>query len=285
MVPYTHYPNAAYVSKLANNLMNYGSGPDDITARIGRPEAALLKALGGSGQRDAMGMVHYANEGAQGSMGGGGTGGPGGGNAGANGGGGGMGGGGGAGGGGHGDMGGLGYGPTGLRGPLGPTGLAGQALNGGTFAGNPNAGPPTMGSDTSISHNVAASMGYTPDQFAQGATNLGQAVTDSYHNGPFSSFGAFAGNFIGLDQNLVNQPFGAYVNGLDKASWGFDPAGPLGSLLGMGIGAPLLGSATDALSSYFGRPMEVGLNGNPAMGYGPHGSGGAGGLVTGGHRW
>lgn len=281
--PYTHYPNAAYVSRLANNLMSRGSGPDTITARIGQPEAQLLQALGGSGQRDAMGMVHYANEGNQGSGGmGGGTGGPGGGNAGANGGGGGGSGGGGMGGQGGGN--GMGYGPTGLRGPLGPTGLAGQALNGGTFAGNPNAGPAPMGNDTSVSHDVAASMGYSPDQFSQGATNLGQAVTNSYHNGPFSSVGNFFGSLVGLNQNLVNQPFGSYVNGLNQASWGFDPAGLAGSAIGLGIGAPLLGGLFDGISGYLGRPAEIGLSANPGMGYGPHGSGGAG-LIGGGNRW
>lgn len=270
------------VKRVASKLASFGQDGDNILAHISSDEARLLKSRGGSGKLNSLtGLPSFANEGAQGHMGGGGTGGPGGGNAGANGGGGNGGGNGGGAGGSHGDgpvAGGVS--PTGLRGDLGEGGLPIRS-EGNTFAGNPNPmGTPGM-SDSSVSHDVAASMGLSPDAMTQGAVNLGKAVTDSYHNGPLSSMGAFAGSLFGFNQNLVNQPFGSYVNGLDSASWGFDPAGLIGSAVGLATGVPMLGTAADMVSDYFGRPMEVGLSANPSQGWGPHGAGGGGALVSG----
>lgn len=272
--------------KVAAAIAALGQHGDTMLAHIGPSEARLLKSRGGSGKLNPLtGLPSFANEGAQGNSGGGGTGGPGGGNAGANGGGGNAGGNAGGGNGGGGNALGGSSEPTGLRGPLGPTGLAGQTLNGSSFAGNPNPMGSRPGSDTSVSHDVAASMGLSPDAFTGGAVNLGKAVTNSYNNGAFSSVGAFLGNLFGFNQNLVNQPFGSYVQGLDKASWGFDPAGLIGGVAGLALGVPGLSSIADYASDKLGRPMEVGLSANPSQGYGPHGSGGANGLVGGGSRY
>jgi len=44
-----------------------------------------------------------------------------------------------------------------------------------------------------------------------------------------------------------------------NADWGFDPAGLMGSAVGMAFGVPLVGTATDWVSKKLGRPLEMNL--------------------------
>lgn len=47
-----------------------------------------------------------------------------------------------------------------------------------------------------------------------------------------------------------------------QATWGFDPAGLIGAVLGAGVGAPFLGTAASQLSNLFGNPLTIGLGTN-----------------------
>lgn len=161
---------------------------------------------------------------------------------------------------------------------------SGTAGRNAAYGGGPalGGGRGSMGNDTVATHNQAAALGMTPDHYIGGASNLGQAVTDSYG----SNFGRQLAGLFGFNKNTVNQPFGAYANGLNTAGWGFDPAGLVGSAIGTAVGAPFgVGLLADRLSERFGRPGQIALSGpNSGMGTGPHGSGlpGSGGGLFGG---
>ena len=268
-------------------LARAGRGGDTMLAHISRDEAKLLASHGGAWSiNPRTALPEFTQNGGSADSGAG--------NSGAAGAGVGQGGGGGGGGGdagGKGDTSSAGLGGTAVAsGPPG-TGLADSsspaapAGSNAPASGPPGTGLPTggtpfasgIGNDTTVSQNVASEMGLSPDQLATGAQNLSTAVDKSYTSGPFSSLGNFAASLFGIDQNLVNQPFKSYVGGLNTPSYGIDPAALAASAIGTGLGVPGMGTLVGGISDMMGNPLERGLTANPQVGYGPHGSGMAGG--------
>lgn len=249
-------------------LAKAGRGGDTMLAHINRNEAKLLAARGGAWTINPKTGLPEFNVGGGSAEGGRDTAGPGGG-------GGGDGGGGGSGGA-KGDSG------EGNALASGPPGVAHGDTSGQSPASNaagpqgPNAGntfASGVGSETAVSRNVAQEEGLTPDAALQGARNLSTAVDRSYTSGAFSSLQNFAASLFGIKQNLVNQPFKSYADGLDRPSYGFDPAGLIGGVAGLALGAPGLGAVASLVSDKLGNPLERGLTANPSVGYGPHGAG------------
>lgn len=98
-------------------------------------------------------------------------------------------------------------------------------------------------------------------------------------NTPVENFGNRLASLMGFNQqrptmqgalDRVNQtPTGQVTD--RRAGWGFDPAGLIGSALGMATGIPFgPGLVFDQLSQMAGRPMEIGM-GPSVFGGGPSG--------------
>lgn len=141
---------------------------------------------------------------------------------------------------------------------------ASAAAEGGMSGHGTNSSPGTGGRDEGDRGRAAAGFasGGTlgPGGFGRQSTaNASAALNDFYNSG--GGFGntignAIAANFGFRERNPVTDP---NWNGGPNANWGFDPAGLVGGIAGMAIGAPGLGLVSDLASGALGRPGEIAM--------------------------
>jgi hypothetical protein len=102
----------------------------------------------------------------------------------------------------------------------------------------------------------ALAQGASKEQITAAGNALAERLND--YTDRYNTFGEDVGNFFAslLGFNEMMPTFD--VNNLSpNTMWGFDPAGLVGGLLGLGIGSPGLGLLFDKVSELAGRPFEI----------------------------
>jgi hypothetical protein len=134
-----------------------------------------------------------------------------------------------------------------------PHGLAGGPRGGGTGQGGAGGGTFVGGA------------GATRDQMQEQdriGANVANAQRDFNNEGNSLSetIGNFLAGMLGFNEDDPTEPgySGPGMPGqTGRADWSWDAAGPIGSALGAGFGAPLTGFLADQISAAAGRPLSV----------------------------
>lgn len=154
----------------------------------------------------------------------------------------------------------------GIVGPNGYLGQGGSAGNQGSSTLGHDAvdrGWAEYGSDKWVEQQdkvkAAIAAGVSPTDITKAAEAYAQRLND--YNDRYNTFGEDVGNFfaswLGFNEIAPTLDF----NNLNPlADWGFDPAGLIGGLVGMGFGLPFGGGIiADLISRMLGRPLEMNL--------------------------
>lgn len=136
----------------------------------------------------------------------------------------------------------------------------------GAFSGAipPEVKRPTIGNEEQAISAIAPRYGMTPDQMTQAAGNMGTANHDYQDEGnsTLDNIGNFLASQFGFNEMDPTNPnknsLKSFLNN-DRANWGFDPSGAIGTAVGAAAGVPLLGTAFNLASKILDRPLEIGL--------------------------
>jgi hypothetical protein len=134
--------------------------------------------------------------------------------------------------------------PHGLAGGPRGGGTGQGGAGGGTFVGGAGATRDQMQEQDRIGANVASAK--------NDYDNQGNSIADTVGN--------FLAGMLGFNEDDPTQPgySGPGMPGqTGRADWSWDPAGPIGSAIGAGFGAPLTGFLADQISAAAGRPLSV----------------------------